>query len=370
MNIREHLIRNLSDRDIAIFFSGSSARKLLMQEKTASYNVFTNADLVDLAKVFENIEFPGLPEFDARLLLDNTLIKFKCFNISYNSITLEFLRKISESQLITVDTFFFDLKKDIFYDPLSAYFDLRNKTILPLPDFTPGHTYENYKILEILELVCCHEFKIQERFIKDLSNLKFDLDVRGFEMIKRELNEVLTSENPYTGVIMLDRLNILDKIFPALKDAKKIHQDKEHHPEGNVYEHTIECFKYLKNPSIHLSLAILLHDIGKPETACDDSNNPFPEHSRVGARMARKILRNMGYDETTVDNTVFLIENHLLSHILHNLSEKKRTEFMKKPLFHDLLKLYKADIQSCFGDLSTYYRIASEFRKHKPKSYN
>ncbi len=61
-------------------------------------------------------------------------------------------------------------------------------------------------------------------------------------------------------------------------------------------------YKEIRNRKI-LLLAALLHDIGK--------GNPAMEHSKRGGKIARTILKRFGYKQKEIEDTVFLIENHL-----------------------------------------------------------
>ena len=52
---------------------------------------------------------------------------------------------------------------------------------------------------------------------------------------------------------------------PSWPRWRAIPHVKDYHPEGNVWEHTLETLKYRKRMDFVLSLALLLHDAGKPE---------------------------------------------------------------------------------------------------------
>ena len=51
---------------------------------------------------------------------------------------------------------------------------------------------------------------------------------------------------------------------PSLPRWPSVPHGKDFHPEGNVWEHTLATLTYRKRPDLTLSLALMLHDSGKP----------------------------------------------------------------------------------------------------------
>lgn len=106
--------------------------------------------------------------------------------------------------------------------------------------------------------------------------------------------------------------------FDMLYALKKTEQSPVHHPEGNVWNHTImvtdEAAKLKtksKNPAV-LMWAAFLHDIGKPPTTkIRRGKQTSYDHDKVGAEMANKFLRVFTEDERFIDNVCRLIRYHM-----------------------------------------------------------
>lgn len=83
-------------------------------------------------------------------------------------------------------------------------------------------------------------------------------------------------------------------MLDALKHTK---QPPRHHPEGNVWKHTLMAvneaaqLKHLSsNPQV-LMWSALLHDIGKPETTKVTENKVTSyNHDKVGEKLSKKFL--------------------------------------------------------------------------------
>lgn len=113
-------------------------------------------------------------------------------------------------------------------------------------------------------------------------------------------------------------------------------QDPEHHAEGDVWTHTrmvceelaqISSFKALsERDQIMLSLAALLHDVGKPSTTREeDGRIRSPGHSVRGEIMARRILWEDGAPFSLREQVCSLIRFHQQPfHLLSNVDAQRR----------------------------------------------
>ena len=80
------------------------------------------------------------------------------------------------------------------------------------------------------------------------------------------------------------------------------------HRHKDVLTHTIAVTSKTK-PELTVRLAALFHDVGKPKTRRidDDTGVTFRHHEAVGARMARKRLTTLEFDERIVDDVTELV---------------------------------------------------------------
>ena len=109
-----------------------------------------------------------------------------------------------------------------------------------------------------------------------------------------------------------------ERPFDMLYKLRDTEQSPMHHPEGNVWNHTVlvtdeaarvKCKS--KNQAV-LMWAALLHDIGKPATSkVRNGRITAYDHDKVGAKLAKVFLRAFTDDEKFVDEVSKLIRYHM-----------------------------------------------------------
>jgi [protein-PII] uridylyltransferase len=120
----------------------------------------------------------------------------------------------------------------------------------------------------------------------------------------------------------LHEMQVLEKIIPGFRHARGLLQFNEYH-KYTVDEHSIlavqratefkensqlvgKVYRGIRKKNI-LHLALLIHDLGKG----------FPEdHSEVGLRLAKRIVKRLFLESEDADAVKFLVHNHLMmSHL-------------------------------------------------------
>ncbi|MEQ8719334.1 MAG: HDIG domain-containing protein [Acidimicrobiales bacterium] len=123
---------------------------------------------------------------------------------------------------------------------------------------------------------------------------------------KREhLTEVLVADDPTDGLWEMVETGLAEEIIPELP-ALELEQDPIHRHK-DVLAHTIAVTAKTRADLV-LRLAALFHDIGKPRTrSFDHGGVTFRHHEAVGARMTRKRLAALDFDEAVVDDVSELV---------------------------------------------------------------
>lgn len=134
------------------------------------------------------------------------------------------------------------------------------------------------------------------------------------ERIRDEFLRILASDAPMQGIVLLERLGLIEHILPEIKEAIGCDQNQAH--AFDVYEHLLRTLQAAadKGFSLELRLAALLHDIGKPTSRqWSDSKKDwtFHGHEVIGARMAKAIMKRLKISKEMADLIEKLVRWHM-----------------------------------------------------------
>jgi poly(A) polymerase len=131
----------------------------------------------------------------------------------------------------------------------------------------------------------------------------------------------MMSANPRIGITILVDTGLADIVLPEIPKLRL--EVDEHHHHKDVYEHSITVLEQaieledrLGGPNLVIRIAALLHDIGKPKTRAfiEGGGVSFHHHEVVGARLAKKRLQALRFDNDTIDAVELLTILHLRFH--------------------------------------------------------
>lgn len=138
---------------------------------------------------------------------------------------------------------------------------------------------------------------------------------RIFEELKKLL---LKSCEPSRGFRWLARIGRLKEVFPSIDDLRGVIQRSDVHPEGDVFEHTMQSldaaallkgeFTY-EYDQLVVMLGTLCHDFGKVNTT-DEELHAYG-HEKEGVEVAKKFLKSITDDISLTKGTCALVLHHM-----------------------------------------------------------
>lgn len=199
--------------------------------------------------------------------------------------------------------------------------------------------------------------------------------------IRKELEEVLlTDEKPSRYFMGLKDGNNLDMEFPEVGDLIGVIQSPIHHPEGDVFNHTmmvIDEASKLKNKAknpIGFMYSALCHDFGKviTTTTKEDGKIISYNHERAGLKLVRKFLnRTIRKEENEIrDYVLNMVELHMQPNQLANQNSRLKSTrklFNKSVCPQDLILLAKADALG--RSLNEDYSLKEAYLKNALKDF-
>lgn len=217
---------------------------------------------------------------------------------------------------LTINAMGIDLLSKELIDPFDGYSDLQ-KGILRAPD-NKRFMEDPLRFFRVMQFIGRFGFKPS----KELNTLckKMDLLTVSRERIETEFEKLLLkSKKPSLGIRWLETIGRLDDILPELAATKGVKQEKKWHPEGEVFEHTMQSldaaaqFDYeSKAQKLALLYAALCHDLGKVTTTKKIKGQiKSLGHDVESAQLAKKMLKRITHNKDLLATVVKLARYHM-----------------------------------------------------------
>jgi len=198
-----------------------------------------------------------------------------------------------------------------FYDPTRGMEDIKLKW-LRSPNNTSGKSFKEDPIRILRAARFLSDFPIKPHATL-LQGLKESSDVLSKSKKRRigfELFKILKTEKPWIGMQFLADNGQLEHISTDLAKEIGFKQLGAGRKHTDVWLHTIAALKNAKSDDAILNLAILCHDVGKPQTA-EEQNRHFPNHDKKGSEITASLLRDLGYPQDLVKRISNMVLHHL-----------------------------------------------------------
>lgn len=275
---------------------------------------------------------PVRSEFTKDILLDAKRRDFKCNAVYY------------------------DIKAEKIVDPLNGVSDIAEKVIDTVVSPEKVFCSDGLRLMRLARFSAELGFSVREEVLDAAK--KYSENIRDIapERIYEELKKILSADKKYpfsdksghyTGVKILEKIGVLDILFPELTAGRGLKQRADFH-KYDVLEHSLRSVLYADEK---IRLAALLHDVGKPY--CMLNFNTYKNHAKEGEQLAIEILKRLKADNKTVKNTAFLVRSHMFD-LKNDEPESAIKLFIAKNMwsFNDLLNLKQADYSACMDDPS------------------
>jgi poly(A) polymerase len=253
-----------------------------------------------------------------------------------------------------VQELLYDPQRDVFLDPEDVYPDLRLDTVVPRGACPPLT-----RLAEAAKLLSRYHYRASAGEL----GLEGPFPPPGGAYQRDLLLGVLDGAQPQKGLSLLQDSGFVQAFWPELARMSVIPQLKDYHPEGDGWEHTLETFKHRKQADPVLSLALLLHDVGKPDAPATQER-PYDRHAELGAEVAASFLRRLGFPQHLIQEVSFLIRYHMMPAALKKLPLFRSEKIMDSPLFPQLLELYRADLSASYWSPESYYEACQVYRTY------
>lgn len=210
-------------------------------------------------------------------------------------------------------------------DPFDGQSDLKNKV---LRHTTASFSEDPVRVLRIARFLA--RFGKAWRIHPDTQKLIEDMRAGGElaylvpERVWKETEKALGEANPQLFFEALKNLGI----FPEIDEMQGVTQPAEHHPEGDVFVHTMLVLKRAAELNFDLAtrFAALTHDFGKPVSF--QKRGMLRGHEADGVPVIEAFCERLRIPNKLKSLATLTSDNHLRCHNFFNLTPKKIHKMM------------------------------------------
>ena len=260
-------------------------------------------------------------------------------------------------------------------DLVGGVADLAASRIRAIGDPMARFAEDYLRMLRAIRFACQIDGQINDETAAAIAACAEKIRVISNERIGEEVIRILGTPQAAKGVRLMDELGFLTSILPELAACKGIPQPEAYHPEGDVFVHTLAAVRvadaFVRDPIV--KLAVVLHDIGKPDALQRSRGENMGGHCAIGARKARDVGRRLRLSRQDVFRLHYLVRHHMRIADFPQMGRGKQVRFVSEeedhakvnpserfPFFFQLLQVLVADCEASAHRSSGWAPILQE----------
>jgi len=360
----EAVVRRLREAGHEAYFAGGCVRDWLIGRVPEDYDIATDAPPEKVLSLF-----PGSVAVGAAfgvVLVKAGGSEFEVATFRADGPSADGRRPVSvrfcsaeedvRRRDFTVNGMLYDPIEDRVLDWVGGRRDIARKVVRTIGDARERFAEDRLRMLRAVRFASDLEYAIEQDTYEAIHASAGRITQISVERIRDELFKILTlpGPRPARGVRLLLDTGLLEAILPEVARLAGVEQPARFHPEGDVFEHTCLTLEALRRRSPELTLAALLHDVGKPLTQTFEERIRFDEHDCVGAEMARGICARLRLSKGQTDRVVALVGQHMRIASARSMRPAKLKRLLADPWFEDHLELHRADCLASHAQLDVY----------------
>jgi len=220
--------------------------------------------------------------------------------------------------------------------------DIKDKMIKAVGNPDDRFQEDALRMLRAIRFACQIDFSMSYETTESILKNSELIKKISAERIRDEFEKIIMSKNPASGILMLQKFNLLKNIIPELEEGIGCEQSGEH--IYDVWNHLLHAVQHAadKNWPLEIRLAALFHDIGKPRSRRDivgakpkenfsallhpaggtfrvqnsPSTSPkkkytFYGHEVISARLTKKIMERLKFPKKESELVEKLVHTHM-----------------------------------------------------------
>ena len=317
----EEILRLLNKSGYEAYIVGGCVRDKILGRTPHDYDICTSAKPDEVINVFRYFNFKvietGLKHGTVTVMINNEPYEITTYRIdgkysdNRRPDSVEFTTSLEDDlsrRDFTINAIAYS-PKDGLVDPFHGIYDIQNQVIRCVGNQTNRFQEDALRILRAMRFSIQLGFNISMSTFKAMNENRQLISNVSYERINSELMKMLES-----GKQILEHFNgcrdIIAEFIPEFIPCFDFSQNNPYHVY-DVYNHILHAVDNYKGDDLKVKLALLLHDIGKPECYSEDHNGGhFIGHGIKSSDKANEILKRLRFDNETIKSVTDLVLYH------------------------------------------------------------
>lgn len=317
------ILNKFTQAGFQIYIVGGAVRDLLMRNEVSDWDFTTDAHPEEILKLFPQGFYDnkfGTVGLETKLgIFEITTMRKEGIYKDYRHPTqVGWTNKIEEDLArrdFAINALALTADNQIV-DPFEGQTDIKNKIIKTVGDPSQRFKEDALRLMRAIRIAAQLKFEIDAKTMGAIKENAHLIKEIANERIRDELFKILSSDDPYEGIVKLKETGLLQIILPELQSCFGIVQEGPKHDRVyDIGEHSLLTLKFTPSADSLIRFAALLHDIGKVETVktAPDGNVTFYNHDVAGGQLSFKIAKRFNLSKKQTDKLYRLIRWHLFT---------------------------------------------------------
>lgn len=229
---------------------------------------------------------------------------------------------------ITMNSIAIDVLTDEIIDPFNGKKDCENKIIRAT---SPAFSEDPLRVYRVARFAAQLNFNVEGNTLELMKSLKDELGTLCVERVFTEFRKALLSKTPSVFFEVLRAADCLNIHFTEIYNQINIPQPLKYHPEGDVYNHTMEVINRCasKTSDELIRFAALVHDFGKIATPKEILPHHY-NHENNGDDLVRNFCNRLKMPTNYKKAGITSCREHMKAGKYYDLKPSTKVDFLEK----------------------------------------
>ncbi|MGO8705307.1 MAG: CCA tRNA nucleotidyltransferase [Candidatus Brocadiia bacterium] len=369
----ERIVQTLRAAGHEAYFAGGCVRDMVMGVEPHDYDIATSARPEEVVRLFSRSLTVGAQFGVVVVLAGEGSFEVATFRADApstdgrhpDSVQFCSAREDVARRDFTINGMLYDPVERRVMDWVEGQEDVRDRVIRAIGNPEERFAEDKLRLLRAVRFAARLGYAIEEKTYAAMVRMAPHAGEVSPERVRDELVRILTGPNAGRAVRIMHDTGLLKPVLAEIEALAGVEQPPQFHPEGDVLEHTCAMLDGMRNPSTELAMAVLLHDVGKPQTQTFAERIRFDDHDQAGAEIARDVCRRLRFSNDQLEQIVSLVGSHMRFMAVQRMKLSTLKRLLALSRFDEHLELHRLDCISSHGKLDNY-----EFLQQKLKEFS